>query len=54
MIKQEGLSGIVYTELTDVEEELNGLFTYDRVLKVDFYRIKKMNENLYKVFYANL
>ena len=31
-----GLSGTVYTQLSDVEDELNGLFTYDRaVLKVD-------------------
>jgi beta-galactosidase/beta-glucuronidase len=32
----EGLSGTVYTQLSDVEDELNGLLTYDReVLKVD-------------------
>ncbi len=31
-----GLSGTVYTQLSDVEDELNGLLTYDReVLKVD-------------------
>jgi hypothetical protein len=30
-----GLSGSVYTQLSDVEDELNGLVTYDReVLKV--------------------
>ena len=26
----EGINGIVYTQITDVEEELNGLWTYDR------------------------
>ena len=30
-----GLSGAVYTQLTDVETELNGLMTYDRHLKCD-------------------
>jgi hypothetical protein len=31
-----GLCGAVYTQLTDVEEEINGLYTYDRaVCKVD-------------------
>lgn len=29
-LEAEGLSGFVYTELTDVEEETNGLLTYDR------------------------
>lgn len=29
----EGLAGYVYTQLTDVEEETNGLLTYDRVRK---------------------
>jgi beta-galactosidase/beta-glucuronidase len=32
----DGLSGTVYTQLCDVEEEVNGLLTYDReVLKLD-------------------
>jgi hypothetical protein len=31
-----GLCGVVYTQLSDVEEEINGLYTYDRqVCKVD-------------------
>lgn len=31
-----GLSGIVYTQITDLEEEINGLYTYDRkVSKLD-------------------
>ena len=32
-LEAEGLAGFVYTQLTDVEEETNGLLTYDR--KVD-------------------
>lgn len=31
----KALSGVVYTQLTDVETELNGLMTYDRVPKVE-------------------
>lgn len=31
-----GLCGVIYTQLSDVEEEINGLYTYDRqVCKVD-------------------
>lgn len=34
-LKAQGLSGAVYTQVSDVEEEVNGLMTYDRrVLKV--------------------
>lgn len=29
-LEEEGCSGYVYTQLSDVEEELNGLLTYDR------------------------
>jgi hypothetical protein len=40
-----GLSGSVYTQITDVEGEHNGLFTYDRqVEKVDEARVRAINE----------
>lgn len=29
-LKEQGLSGAVYTQVSDVEEEVNGLLTYDR------------------------
>lgn len=29
-LKEKGLSGAVYTQLSDVEEEVNGILTYDR------------------------
>lgn len=45
MKTNSGLSAAVYTEITDVETELNGLLTYDRtVVKVDPEKIKKCNE----------
>lgn len=36
--------GFCYTQLTDVEQEINGLLTYDRRAKVDPERIRKVNE----------
>jgi beta-galactosidase/beta-glucuronidase len=38
-----GLSGYVYTQLYDVERELNGLMTYDRLSKVAPERIAAVN-----------
>ncbi|MFE5847280.1 AbfB domain-containing protein [Streptomyces niveus] len=39
-----GLSASVYTEITDVENEANGLLTYDRqVVKVDAARVRAAN-----------
>ena len=34
-LARSGMSGAVYTEITDVEGEVNGLLTYDREWKVD-------------------
>ena len=40
-VQNHGLSAAVYTEITDVETELNGLYTYDRkVRKVDLHKIQ--------------
>ena len=44
-----GLAGCVYTQLSDVEDELNGLLTYDRkVLKIDPALVRAVNEKLKK------
>ncbi len=44
---EEGLSCTVYTQLSDVEEETNGLITYDRVIeKVDASLMQKINARL--------
>ncbi len=43
-----GLSGAVYTQLSDVEDETNGLITYDReVVKVDSVRMRKLMEGVW-------
>ena len=38
------VQGFCYTELTDVEQEINGLLTYDREPKIPVEVIKKINE----------
>ena len=38
--KKSGLAGAIYTQTTDVENEINGLMTYDRVPKIDPASIK--------------
>ncbi len=43
-----GLSAAVYTQLSDVEIEINGLYTYDRkVLKIDRNKVQKLNLEIY-------
>lgn len=44
---KKGLCASIYTQLSDVEDEVNGFITFDReVVKVDDYRIKGANELL--------
>ena len=44
---EKGFSAAVYTQITDVEEEVNGLVTYDRkVIKVDEPKIKAINQKI--------
>ena len=38
------VQGFCYTQLTDVEQEINGLLTYDRQPKCDLSIIKKIND----------
>lgn len=43
----KGVCGCVYTQLSDVEDEVNGLYTYDRkVCKVDKEAMRKLAEEL--------
>ncbi|MDO4467381.1 MAG: glycoside hydrolase family 2 TIM barrel-domain containing protein [Bacillota bacterium] len=35
-LKEKGLAGLIYTQVSDVEEEVNGILTYDRkIVKID-------------------
>ena len=37
------ISGLCYTQLTDVEQEVNGLMTYDRKMKFDAKAVREIN-----------
>ena len=48
---KKGLSAAVYTQVSDVEDEINGLLTFDRVVnKVDIEEMKKINNSVYAEF----
>jgi len=45
--KEKGLCATVYTQLTDVEDELNGLISYDRkIVKFPAENVRKINDKL--------
>ena len=45
--KKNGMSAFIYTQLSDVEEEMNGFITYDRKeIKVDIDKIRIMNDKI--------
>ena len=41
-----GTAAAVYTQTTDVEIEVNGLMTYDRVIKIDEERMRRINRSV--------
>ena len=48
---KNGLSASVYTEVSDVEDETNGLLTYDReIVKVNTGKIVQINRQLAEIF----
>ena len=48
---RNGLGAAVYTQLSDVEEEVNGFYTYDRaVLKMDMRTVRRVNRLVQRVF----
>jgi hypothetical protein len=47
LVVDKGLSAAVYTQITDVEEEVNGFMTFDRKSrKMDFQRVRDANDAL--------
>lgn len=47
ILKEQGLAGAIYTQITDVEGEINGLMTYDRKhTKIDVEQLQKLNNLL--------
>ena len=49
-IEKQLLSATVYTQVSDVEDEVNGIYTYDRVLKFDEDKLKEINQKVYSAF----
>jgi hypothetical protein len=43
------VAGFVWTQLTDVEGELNGLLTYDRIPKAPFAAIRRANDDMRRI-----
>ena len=44
---EKGCCGAVYTQLSDVEDEINGLYTYDRkVCKVNAEKMQKLRQKI--------
>jgi uncharacterized protein YaaR (DUF327 family) len=47
---QKGVSAAVYTQITDVETEINGIMTYDRkIVKMVMDMLNELNNELYAV-----
>lgn len=49
MLKSPVIQGFCYTQITDVEQEINGLLTYARKPKVDLSIIRAINEGTYEL-----
>ena len=48
---ERGLCSAIYTQVSDIEEEINGVMTYDRrVDKLDGEIVRNLNEKLYRMF----
>ena len=46
-----GYTAAIYTQITDIEGELNGLMTYDRaVIKLDAERVRRINQEICNSF----
>ncbi|KAI0889694.1 glycoside hydrolase family 2 protein [Annulohypoxylon maeteangense] len=48
------ICGIVYTQLSDVEQEVNGLYSFDRREKIPATEVSKIVEEVIKVYYNSL
>jgi hypothetical protein len=52
LMRYKGLSVAIYTQTTDVEHEVNGMLTYDRVVeKMETERIREVNDAVIKGSY---
>ena len=44
LLKNKKMCAFCYTQITDVQQEVNGVYTFDRRVKLDVSRLKKINE----------
>ncbi|PJN88552.1 glycoside hydrolase family 2 protein [Bacillus sp. mrc49] len=51
--QSRSIHGYCYTQLTDVEQEINGLLTYDRQPKCDLNKIKEINNQYHSQIVQN-
>ena len=49
MLNNEDIFGFCYTQLYDIDQEINGFYTYDRQLKFDINIIKEINGQTAKI-----
>lgn len=48
---KRGLGAAIYTQTSDIEEEINGIMTYDRaIVKLGEEQVKRLNRKLYRIF----
>ena len=48
---EKGLGAAIYTQTTDIEEEINGVMTYDREIgKFEEDELRGLNRKLYELF----
>ncbi len=52
LIKKQGLSATAYTQLSDIEDEINGIFTFDRILKIPKEDLIDINKQVFEEFNA--
>lgn len=52
---KNGMMGIIYTQVSDVENEINGIYSFDRkICKVNKERIREVNRKLQEEFEKNI
>ncbi|KAL4875251.1 glycoside hydrolase superfamily [Aspergillus karnatakaensis] len=54
VVKGGHTCGFVYTQLSDIEQEVNGIYSYDRREKVPAERVKAIMDSARKYYYENV
>ncbi len=54
LLIDKGLNATVLTQLSDIEDETNGILTYDRkIIKPNVFKMKEISEKLFEAFESN-